>query len=109
MPDCDNLYEQRFKALEDRVEKNSNKFGGIYDRLGALETDNKLTKYQFEEIMKTVKDIKDDLEKSIQEIKSGMKALENRPAQNWQSLINTLITAGVGGIIGFTIQKLFGG
>lgn len=99
----------RIKTLEEDNTHNKSSHEKIYDRLNAIERANGVTQVQFEKIMETVKDIKEDLTESIKEIKAGMKALESQPGQNWKTLINALIVASGGGIIGFIVSKIFGG
>ena len=80
--------EERLKTLEEE-----NKI--VLTRLSKLEGDRQLQAFQYDTIIKSIQEIKDDI-----------RELKATPAKRWDVIITGAITAVVGGLIAFIGSKI---
>lgn len=73
-----NYLLNRMTALEKNNEKLSN-------RITEIEKDKSLEKYQFEQIMKTLEELKEDVNE-----------LKDKPSKRWDIVITAIITSTIG-------------
>lgn len=83
------------KELE---EKYSSSRRLIYDRLEELEKSSAIVDERYTRILS-----------EIEEIKAAIKPLTDKPHKRWDTAITAVITATVGGVVGFVVSKIFGG
>lgn len=94
--DCE-IYKNKIDKLEKTTEHQE-------ERIQKLERSNDKTDLQFEQIMKTLDKLNNV---TIPELTKEIQAIKDKPAQRYNSIVSAIISAGVGGIIGFIISKLF--
>ena len=73
------IKEQEFKELERRVQK--------------VESDNRLQTYQYEQIMKT-----------LEEVKADVTEMKNIPNKRWDVVITGIISAIVGCVMALVLK-----
>lgn len=92
---CPLLY--RIEALEDDGNHNKSAHEKIYDRLNAIERDNSATSVQYDQIMKSLSKINEDLDE-----------LKKAPVKKFDALQMALISAVISAIVGLAIRFLGG-
>lgn len=92
---CPLMY--RIQTLEDESIHNKAAHEKIYDRLNAIECVNSATSVQYEQIMKSLTKIDEDLD-----------TLKTAPVKKFDTLQVALISATISAMIGLII-KFFGG
>ena len=89
--------------IKDKIVKLENITDEQEKRIQALETSNAKTDLQFEQIMKTLDKLN---EVTIPQLTAEIQAIKDKPAQRYNSIVAAIITAAIGGIIGFFISKV---
>lgn len=77
MSDCESI-EARVKALEDDSERNRTAHKEYYDRIRELEKVSMLNRQMIDE---------------LQEIKTDVKELKEKPARRWENAVNIIMQA----------------
>jgi gas vesicle protein len=97
-----------------------------HKRLDAMEADNKILHEMAADIKvlatnsatlnkdmdlvkKDVKELKENPNPEIAELKCDVRELKEKPAKRWNTLETVIITALASGLIGFFLSKIFGG
>lgn len=91
-------YEHRLTQVEERSKSNEHRISGIEKRQDDLD-----------ELVGTVKALairEENVENDVKEIKTDVKSLTSKTGQKWDTLMNTIITALAGGVVGFMISHL---
>lgn len=74
------------------------------NEFGKLETKGEKTDFQYDQIMKMLDKLN---EQTIPELSREIQAIKSKPAERYNQVVMTIITTGVGAIIGFIFSKLF--
>lgn len=96
MPDSQSLLAYRVDQLQQGLNEASAKRGDIYKRLEKIETLQAVQTAQYEEIIKSLNELKDEV-----------SILANKSSNNWDTLMKSIITGLSGGILGYITSKLF--
>lgn len=91
-------FEHRLTEVEERTKSNSHRLDDLERRQDNLD-----------ELVGTVKELvvrQQNTEAYIMEIKNDVKTLTNKPAQRWDGLVNTILTAIVATLIGFMFAQI---
>lgn len=91
--ECKNEY--RFKQIEEKLRKNSDDHKEFFKRIEAVEKD--MTESQSDR-----KHINEKLEK----IDSNVEILMMKPISRYETVVTSILTAVVGGIIGFIVSGI---
>lgn len=90
-------YEHRLTVVEDRSKANEHRIEDIEKRQDNLD-----------DLVSTVKVLavrEEKVESDVQEIKSDVKTLTNKPGKRWEKMIETAITVVVSALVGFILAK----
>ena len=90
--------EHRLTVVEDRSKSNQHRIEEIERRQDNLD-----------DLVSTVKVLADREERvdgDVQEIKSDVKALNEKPAKKWDGLVDKIILTIAAAVIGFLLSKL---
>lgn len=90
--------EHRLTVVEDRSKSNQHRIEEIEKRQDNLD-----------DLVSTVKvlaDREERVEGDVKEIKSDVKALNEKPAKKWDSLVDKIILTIAAAVIGFLLSKL---
>ena len=71
-------------------------------RIDELEADNKAL-HQLATSVEVLATKQETIEKSVNEIKTDVKALKALPASRWEGLIKAAVTAVVAGLVGYAL------
>ncbi len=74
---------------------------GVYDRLNALEQNRARTEEQYSQIMVALRELKDVQKTTLQRLDT----LSAKPAKRYETAITTSISAVVGAVIGFIMNR----
>lgn len=96
MPDSQTLLAYRVDQLQQSLNEASAKRGEIYKRLEKIETLQAVQTAQYEEIIKSLNELKDEV-----------SILANKSSSNWDTLIKSILTGLSGGVLGYITSKLF--
>jgi predicted nucleic acid-binding Zn-ribbon protein len=91
-------HEKRLTEVEERSKSNSHRLAKLEERQDNLD-----------ELVGTVKVLavqEKTLENDIREIKVDVKAIADKPAKHWDSVVNTIITAIAAAVIGFILANV---
>lgn len=110
MADCDKCpIEARFEQLLSDLEKEKSHASetrkDIYERLRKLETETGRTDERYKNIERELSDLKEQQK----QILARIDKITEQPAKRWDSAVTSTVSAGIGGIIGFVVTKVFGG
>lgn len=94
--DCE-VYKSKIDKLE--VETSE-----LQERVGKLEAKSEKTDFQYEQIMKMLDKL---TEQTIPELSREIQALKNRPAERYNTIVTSIISTGIGALVGFIASKLF--
>lgn len=90
--------EHRLTVVEERSESNERQIKELKNR-----QDN------FDELVSTVKVLavrEQNVENDVKEIKNDVKSIKGEPADKWRTLINAILVAIAGGLVGYILFKL---
>ena len=90
--------EHRLTEVEERAKSNTHRLDDVEKRQDNLD-----------KIVATVKvlaDREERVENDVKEIKCDVKSLTNKPAQRWESIVEKVILAIVGILVGFIFTKI---
>lgn len=91
-------HESRLTAVEDRAKSNTHRLEAVEKRQDNLD-----------ELVSTVKVLavrEENVETTVEEIKSDVKSLTNKPAQRWDSLVDKIILTVAAAVVGFVLAKI---
>lgn len=91
-------FEHRLTEVEQRSKSNSHRLEEVERRQADLG-----------ELVSTVKVLavrEEQVETDVKEIKADVKSLTNKPAEKWDSVVNTIITVAISAIVGFILAKI---
>lgn len=91
--ECKNEY--RFKQIEEKLRKNSDDHEKFFDRIEKIEKD-------MTESRSDRKHINEKLEK----IDSNVETLMMKPISRYETVVTSILTALVGGLIGFIVSGI---
>ena len=92
------------KIYKDKVDKLESVVDVQENRIVELEKRNDKTDFQYEQIMKTLDKL---INTTIPDLTKEIQAIKNKPAERYNTIISTAISAIVGGIIGFIVSRIF--
>lgn len=90
--------EHRLTVVEDRSKSNQHRIEEIEKRQDNLD-----------ELVSTVKVLanrEENVENDVKEIKADVKALNEKPAKKWDSLVDKIILTIAAAVIGFLLSKI---
>jgi len=90
--------EHRLTAVEERAKSNQHRIEEIEKRQDNLD-----------DLVSTVKvlaDREERVEGDVKEIKSDVKALNEKPAKKWDGLVDKIILTIAAAVIGFLLSKI---
>lgn len=90
--------EHRLTVVEDRSKSNQHRIEEIEKRQDNLD-----------ELVSTVKVLairEENVENDVKEIKSDVKALNEKPAKKWDGLVDKIILTIAAAVIGFLLSKI---
>lgn len=90
--------EHRSKSNTRRVEKLELQTEAIQSLAMSVEVMVKEQSHQTEAI--------DRIEKNVEKLDEKVEVLEHKPAKRWENIVDKVITALVGGIVGYFLVKL---
>lgn len=90
-------FEHRLTQVEDRVKSNTKRLDEMAARQSNLE---KLTT-----AVSLVQKEQEHLGESMEEVKGKLQTLLEKPGKRWESLV----AAGIAGVVGFLISQVLGG
>lgn len=76
----------------------------MQDRVLDLEAKGEKTDFQYEQIMKMLDKL---TEQTIPELSREIQALKSRPVERYNSVVTSIISTGIGAVVGFIFSKLF--
>ena len=91
-------HERRLTIVEDRSKSNQHRI----DELKKRQDDQ-------EKLISTVAILASEqktIQTDVQEIKSDVKNLTNKPGKRWDSLVEKIILTAVAGVVGFILAKI---
>lgn len=94
----DKEIEHRLTEVESRSKSNSHRLDDMEKRQDNLD-----------ELVSTVKVLavrEERVEGDVQEIKTDVKDLKNKPAKRWETLVSQIITIVVAALAGYVLSKL---
>ena len=94
--DCE-IYKQKIDRLEKEITSQE-------QRISELEKRSEKTDFQYEQIMKMLDKL---TEQTIPELSKEIQAIKNKPAERYNTIVASIITACVGAVVGFIFSKLF--
>lgn len=99
---CSNCLQATLvKKLEDKVEKLEEKCQVMQDKMAEIETSSVLNEDRTKSLFKMLNEIKD----SIKVIANKIDLLENKPGQNWNELVKTIIVVAATAAVTYLIKK----
>lgn len=90
--------EHRLTVVEDRSKSNQHRIEELEKRQDNLD-----------ELVSTVKVLairEENVENDVKEIKSDVKALNEKPAKKWDGLVDKIILTIAAALIGFVLSKI---
>lgn len=91
------------EVYKSKVDKLEFSFAKIQDRVTELETKSEKTDFQYDQIMKMLDKLN---EQTIPELSKEIQALKSKPAERFNTIITSVLSTGVGAIVGFIFSKL---
>ena len=102
------LLRQEFKSYKEVTDKTISELSDIIrdheKRIQQIERSKEKTDFQYEQIMKTLETLNKD---TIPKLTKEIEELKNKPVKRYDQVITGLISAIVGGIVGFVVNKIF--
>lgn len=89
-----------YKSKVDKLEVESTE---LQERIGRLEAKGEKTDFQYNQIMKMLDKLN---EQTIPELSKEIQALKSKPAERFNTIITSVLSTGVGAIVGFIFSKL---
>lgn len=83
----------------------------IAERLAALEQDKKAANHRLENLEKLTESVYSlaqsvkSMQEDLKNIMARVAEIEKRPAKRWETLIAAIITAVIGGIVGYFLKR----
>ena len=83
----------------------------IAERLAALEQDKKTANHRLENLEKLTESVYSlaqsvkSMQEDLKNIMARVAEIEKRPAKRWETLIAAIITAVIGGIVGYFLKR----
>ena len=90
--------EHRLTVVEDRAKSNQHRIEALEQRQDNLD-----------ELVSTVKVLairEENVENDVKEIKTDVKALNEKPAKKWDGLVDKIILTIAAAVIGFLLSKI---
>ena len=81
------------------------------ERLAALEQDKKAANHRLENLEKLTESVYSlaqsvkSMQEDLKNIMARVAEIEKRPAKRWETLIAAIITAVIGGIVGYFLKR----
>lgn len=97
-------FKTRCEVYKNKVDRLEEETAKIQERVSQLETKGEKTDFQYDQIMKMLDKLN---EQTIPELSREIQAIKSKPAERYNQVVMTIITTGVGAIIGFIFSKLF--
>lgn len=97
-------FKTRCEVYKNKVDRLEEETAKIQERVSQLETKGEKTDFQYDQIMKMLDKLN---EQTIPELSREIQAIKSKPAERYNQAVMTIITTGVGAIIGFIFSKLF--
>lgn len=97
-------FKTRCEVYKNKVDRLEEETAKIQERVNQLETKGEKTDFQYDQIMKMLDKLN---EQTIPELSREIQAIKSKPAERYNQVVMTIITTGVGAIIGFIFSKLF--
>lgn len=91
-------HERRLTEVEERSKSNTHRLDEVEKRQDNLD-----------KLVATVEVLavkESNVENDVKEIKSDVKILTSKPGQKWESLIEKIMLALVGGVVGFILSQI---
>lgn len=101
MGNCDNC--MHYSEIVNRLEQSEKNIETLTTDVKALQQSNIRSSTQIEMVF----DVLNKIQVSIDGISKELKDLALKPGKRWDGIINTLLSTGIGAIIGIIISKLF--
>lgn len=102
------LLRQEFKSYKEVTDKTISELSDIIHdhekRIQQIERSKEKTDFQYEQIMKTLETLNKD---TIPKLTKEIEELKNKPVKRYDQVITGLISAIIGGIVGFVVNKIF--
>lgn len=96
------INEQK-ESIKEFKKTNSESHAKIFSRLEQTEQAIKVNNVQYEHIINSLENINTE----IQITKNKINEVKQKPADRWEKVVMIIITAIVGGVVGFAINALF--
>ena len=83
----------------------------IAERLAALEQDKKTANHRLENLEKLTESVYSlaqsvkSMQEDLKNIMARVAEIEKRPAKRWETMIAAIITAVIGGIVGYFLKR----
>lgn len=108
--DCEKCpYEKRINEMLEDIgrakQKGSDARKDIYERLRKIETEIVRTDERYKSISEDLRELKHQQAVVLAKIEE----LSAKPAKRWDTAITGLVGSGIGAVVAFASQKLFGG
>lgn len=101
--DCQNCpVRDQLNRMESKYSESRQR---IYERIERLETESGRTDEKYKSIMKDLEELKQKQKEILERIES----MAQQPAKRWDTAITSIITAVVGGIVGYFLSNIAGG
>jgi septal ring factor EnvC (AmiA/AmiB activator) len=97
--DC--IQAKMLEKVDKRVTKLEEKYQVMQDEIAEIKTSSALNEDRTKSLFKMLNEIKD----SIKTIANKLDSIENKPGQNWNELIKTIIVVATTAAVTYLIQK----
>lgn len=97
--DC--IQAKMLEKVDERVTKLEEKYQVMQDEIAEIKTSSALNEDRTKSLFKMLNEIKD----SIKIIANKLDSIENKPGQNWNELIKTIIVVATTAAVTYLIQK----
>lgn len=102
------LLEQEFKTYKEMTDRQIEELKRVQEdhekRIQQMEKSKEKTDYQYEQIIDMLNKLN---EKTIPNLTTQIEELKDKPVKRYDQVITGIISAVVGGIVGFVINKFF--
>lgn len=103
------LFKNDFRHYKEETDNKIKKLELLMDeqekRIQIIERSKEKTDYQYEQIMDMLKTLN---EKTIPNLSKQIQEIKDKPNQRYNTAITSIISALVGGTVGYVINKIFG-
>ena len=93
-----------FEIYKNKIDRLDKEVASQEQRISELEKRSEKTDFQYEQIMKMLDKL---TEQTIPELSREIQAIKNKPAERYNTIIASIITACIGAVVGFICSKLF--